>query len=226
MEKRSHNTVNRRQTLGPEGLSRSRILEAALALVDDQGLDQLSMRRLATTLGVEAMSLYRHVPGKDALLDGLAEVLWSQVRLPDSGAMEQPWHHAIRPTARSIRALAQQHPNAFPLVLSNTCLPQSAWRVFGALLETLRGAGFDGDMAGYAMDIVVAYSVGNGLVELACGCGQPDLVAQVQKQADSNGQFQDVARAWCTCDPNRQFDLGLDALLSGLDALRCPDQRH
>jgi AcrR family transcriptional regulator len=95
-------------------LDRDRILAAALRLMDADGLDALTMRRLAAELHVEAMSLYYHVPGKAVLLEGLAETVLGEIRLPraDGGDPAQ----ATRSVARALRANALAHPNAIPLL--------------------------------------------------------------------------------------------------------------
>src|SRR6266852_3939774 len=92
-------------------LSRARILATALQLVDLDGLDALSMRRLADELKVDPMSLYNHVGSKDALLDGLAEALWNEVQLP---AGEIGWQEALRTLATLLRDLAHTHPTPIP----------------------------------------------------------------------------------------------------------------
>ncbi|MBI2942028.1 MAG: TetR/AcrR family transcriptional regulator C-terminal domain-containing protein [Chloroflexi bacterium] len=206
------------QAPGRGPLSRERVLTAALRLVDEHSLEALSMRRLGAELGVEAMSLYHHVPGKDALLDGLAERLWAGVRLPAEGAPD--WKAAARPIAKSLRQLAQEHPNAYPLLLARATLPEPALRVFDTLFRTLRGAGFDPELARHALGALVAYATGHAMVELACGLGRPDLAAQRCVPPDASGRFADLARALGECNPDRQFDLGLEAMLDGLEARR------
>lgn len=203
----------------PRGpLSRRRVLEAALRLVDAEGLETLSMRRLGAALGVEAMSLYRYVPSKDALLDGLAERLWAEV-LPSVEAAPD-WQAAVRATAASLRRLAHAHPNAYPLLLARETLPGPALRVFDAMLRMLRGAGFDPELADQALGTLVAYAAGYAMVELACCLGRPDLAARRCVPPDTGRRFADVARALGECDPDAQFEFGLEAILGGLEAKR------
>src|ERR671913_1313899 len=96
-------------------LSRQRILEAAVRFVDREGLEALSMRKLGSELGVEAMSLYNHVPNKDALLDGMVEVLLGELEVP---AESQSWEERIRQGYGAFRRLAHRHPNVFPLLVN------------------------------------------------------------------------------------------------------------
>ncbi|MEV4257940.1 TetR family transcriptional regulator, partial [Spirillospora sp. NPDC049652] len=92
------------------GLTRQAVLEAALALADREGLKALSMRRIGQELGVEAMSLYQHVAGKDALLDGLVEQLFTQVALPPAGAAD--WRGWLRGYADALLGALLAHPRA------------------------------------------------------------------------------------------------------------------
>ncbi len=96
-------------------LSRARIVAAALEVVDAEGLDALSMRRVAARLGVEAMSLYHHVANKEAIIEGLLDLLVAEADLPRGDVSATEW---IRGTAEAFRRLAQMHPKAFPLLTS------------------------------------------------------------------------------------------------------------
>src|SRR5919112_3249419 len=96
-------------------LSRRRILEAAVRFADREGLEALSMQKLGSELGVEAMSLYNHVPNKDALLDGMVEVLLGELEVPPE---DDSWDERIREGYRSFRRLAHEHPNVFPLLVN------------------------------------------------------------------------------------------------------------
>lgn len=211
------------ESLAPErspslrgSLSRARVLDAAQRLVEEHGLEALSMRRLGAELGVEAMSLYRYFPSKDGLLDGLAEQLWREVPLPEVD--DGDWTAAVRPPIEGLRALAQFHPRTYPLLFARGCLPEPALVVFDSLLGVLRRAGFGPVLAAQALGALLAYAIGYAMVELCCGLGQPDLAAQCCARPPTSGRFADVARALGECDPNAQFTFGLDAILAGLEA--------
>src|SRR5260370_9701747 len=90
-------------------LTRERVLHAGLRLIDQQGLEAFTMRKLAQELSVDPMSLYRHFENKDALLDGVAEVLWGEVELPRSAT---GWEALLRSRATSPRPLPHDHPHA------------------------------------------------------------------------------------------------------------------
>src|SRR5918992_4282985 len=128
-------------------LSRRRILEAAVRFVDREGLEALSMRKLGGELGVEAMSLYNHVPNKGALLDGMVEVLLGGVEIPPRS---KDWEERVRDGYRAFRRLAHEHPNVFPLLVQRP--PETldgAWLV-EEFLQTLREAGFGAEEALHA----------------------------------------------------------------------------
>lgn len=199
-------------------LTRSRVMGTALKVIDREGLEALSMRRLGAELGVEAMSLYRYVDAKEALLDGISAQLWSEVRPTDEHAAD--WKVAVRETARSLRGLARTHSNSFSLLLGRPTLSEPALRVLDALLQTLHGAGFDDRLAAQALGTLVAYAVGYAMIELTCGLGQPELAAMRCVVPNATGRFSDVSEALARCDPDAQFDFGLDALLRGLNAQR------
>src|SRR5918995_6954834 len=95
-------------------LNRRRILETAVRFVDSEGLEALSMRKLGAKLGVEAMSLYNHVPNKGALLDGMVEVLLGELEIPPES---EGWERRIREAYGAFRRLAHEHPNVFSLLL-------------------------------------------------------------------------------------------------------------
>src|SRR3712207_4723720 len=94
---------------------RSTLFPYTTLFVDREGLETLSMRKLGADLGVEAMSLYNHVPNKNALLDGMVEVLLGELRVPPEN---HDWEERIREGWRSFRRLAHEHPNVFPLFLT------------------------------------------------------------------------------------------------------------
>src|SRR5271155_3917414 len=95
-------------------LGRQRVLEAALAVAEREGLERLSMRLVARELNVSTMALYRHVTNKDDLLDGLVERLLGELQLPNDSL---PWDQRLRMLAGGLRALARRHPELFGLLL-------------------------------------------------------------------------------------------------------------
>lgn len=122
-------------------LTREAVLAAALQIVDELDVDGLTMRRVAADLGVDPMTLYRHVDGKEALLDGIVESLWRQVAQQRLEVSD--WADALRSFAASLRAVVRAHPAATALLLTRPAVPRPTLEAFEALLDLLRGAGFD-----------------------------------------------------------------------------------
>jgi AcrR family transcriptional regulator len=125
-------------------LRRERLLEAALLVAEREGLDHLSMRLVARELGVSPMALYRHVAGKNDLLDGLLERLLGELDLPDESL---PWEERLRILAREVRALARRRPELFGLLLQRRAVGTGATRAREATLCALRDGGLDRDAA-------------------------------------------------------------------------------
>jgi AcrR family transcriptional regulator len=118
-------------------IGRDAILAAALAIADEQGLDAVTMHAVARRLQVTPMALYRHVGSKAALLDGLVEMLLTELPLP---AAELPWEEFLAALAAGIRATAGRHPAAFPLLLTRPAVTPAATGVRDAVHRALRQA--------------------------------------------------------------------------------------
>lgn len=158
-----------------EALSRQRVLHAAVVLVDEEGLAALSMRRLATVLGVHVMSLYNHVANKADLLDGIAEYVFAQVDLPDP---ELAWAEQVRAIALSMYRAFCQHP-AVPVALAtDQANPTSARALepFDRLIGALYQAGFDDRQARQALGAVTSLVWGSLLLSTAGFTGATNSV--------------------------------------------------
>ncbi|HTU07582.1 MAG TPA: TetR/AcrR family transcriptional regulator C-terminal domain-containing protein [Trebonia sp.] len=117
---------------------RQQILDAALAIADERGLDAVTMRAVAARVGVTAMALYPHVSSKEDLLDGLVGRLLSELTLPDAG---KPWQDRLRELARSARETARRHPAVMPLLFARPAATPDAVRVVDAFYQALLDAG-------------------------------------------------------------------------------------
>src|SRR5215212_2067619 len=137
-------------------LSRQRIVRAALRMIDRDGVDGLSMRRLGAALGVEGMALYRHVGNKQQLLEGVVELLLEDLELPpvDSASWTEAWY-AI---ARSYRRIARRHPGAFPLLALSPLATAARLERAQAPLGILRAAGFTERGAERAFRTLLSYA--------------------------------------------------------------------
>jgi AcrR family transcriptional regulator len=142
-------------------LTRQRVLHAAVALADRNGVGSLSMRKLAQELGVEAMSLYHHVAKKDDVLDGIVDIVFSEIDLPEDG----DWKAAMRERAISAREALRRHPWAIGLMESRSSPGPATLRDYDAVLRVLRTAGFTVEMAAHAFSLLDSYIYGFALQE-------------------------------------------------------------
>lgn len=199
-------------------LSRERILEAALALVDREGSEALTMRRLGAELDVAAMSLYKHVAGRDALLDGLAEVLVEGIGAPEAAEPRRTlWQFAA-----GIRAVAQRHPEAFRLVGMRPLHTPKALRTVEVVLDALRRAGLGDRDAVSAYRALVSYARGFALAEIGgftleatpASSGVPELPDPRLPNAS------ELSELLAHPDRDATFEYGLGALLDGITGTR------
>lgn len=201
-------------------LTRARVLSSALELVDQDGLDALTMRRLAERLDIDPMSLYSRVAGKDALLDGLAEALWAEVRIPRA---DLAWKEALRMLALELRSLARAHPHAYNLLCGRGVLPEPALRVIDSSLTTLERAGLGRTQAAEMIRTLIAYAAGYGMLELSApappGESELEQIVWLTRSLPSGTPVElvEVARLMADCDMDYQFELGLDLILAGLE---------
>lgn len=129
-------------TVEPVDDKRRLILDQALALVDERGLSAMSMRAVAERVGLTSMALYPYVGGKDALLDGLVDLLHAELGTAyGTDPAELDWRHRLRALGRSVRTLARAHPGAYPLLLNRPASAASASWLISALRRTLGDAG-------------------------------------------------------------------------------------
>ena len=202
-------------------LSRQRILAAALQLVDLDGLEALTMRRLAEQLKVDPMSLYNHVDGKDALLGGIAEALWNEVEVPGG---EVDWKQALRSFAISLRGLAHRHPHSFGLLMGRGIMPARELQAIDAAIGALERAGLNREQGAEMIRTLFAYAVGYGMLELStpppAGATRMEQIVSLTRTLPQDAPIHliEVARLICDCDMDYQFKLGLDLIVSGLEA--------
>ena len=145
-------------------LSRERVVTAAMALADEKGEAGVTMRAVAARLGVEAMSLYNHVAGREALLDGMVDAVFGEIELPAAGT---DWKTAMRDRAASARAALRRHPWAVGLMDSRGQPGPATLRHHDAVLGALRGGGFSVAMAAHAFSVLDSYLYGFVIQELS-----------------------------------------------------------
>jgi TetR/AcrR family tetracycline transcriptional repressor len=191
-------------------LSRRRILEAAVRFVDREGLEALSMRKLGSELGVEAMSLYNHVPNKGALLDGMVEVLLGELEVPPE---DEGWESRLRKAYRAFRRLAHEHPNVFPLLVVRPPDTMDGIWLVEEFLKTLRGAGFDPETALYAFRALSSYASGYAIAEIRGFAMEP---AGATLSPDDVPHIHELDPPLHEVDHDAEFEFGLDLILTGL----------
>src|SRR5919109_223681 len=152
-------------------LNRQRVLQAALRLVDQEGLESLSMRRLGQELGVGATALYNHVADKAALLDGLVETVVGEVMLPPSD--EADWMAAIRSICRSLRQVTHRHPKLVPLIAGRPFNSPGALRPVEVMFGLLCRAGFEENLVVEAQRALSGFVLGYVQMELGGAIFRP-----------------------------------------------------
>ncbi len=201
-------------------LSRDRVLRAALALADEQGIEAVSMRRLGQTLGVEAMSIYKHVADKEAILDGIADLVMEEVEVPDP---DLPWREAIRRSAMSAHDALRRHPWAGTVLESRLNPGPARLRYLDAVVGVLRDAGFGTPLIARAFMALDSHTYGFTLQELALpfdAMGAPEVAAMMADTFEAYPNLQAMAELAMSGAPMLDFEFGLDLLLDGLERLR------
>jgi AcrR family transcriptional regulator len=198
------------------GLTRAGILRAALDVLDREGLEALSMRRLGAELRVEAMSLYNHVANKEALLDGVVETLLAEMVIPPSTG---DWEADLRALAQAYRAVLRRHPAALPVV--STRPVATIWgldRVEYALALLDQG-GIEGLAALYALNIGAAFVIGHVLLEVGVTPGVEPTAGSAPLLGLALPSTYPRVLALRSEMPHRnpddEFAYGLDALFAG-----------
>lgn len=213
-----------RQTRTP--LSRGRVLDAAIAIADQVGLESLTMRRLGSHLGVEAMSLYKHVAGKDEILDGIVDIVVGEIDLPSA---EAGWREAMRRRAISARRVMASHSWAIGMLESRNGMGPAALRYVDAVLGSLRGGGFSVEMAAHAFLLLDSYIYGFVVQEMGFSFGPSEETAEQAGAVlqtlpmDQYPHLAEMATAHVMkpgYDYTNEFEFGLDLILDGLERHR------
>ncbi len=223
-----------RPRAGQEPLTRERILGAALRIVDGEGMGALSMRRLAANLGVNPMSIYHHLPGKDAVVSGLVGVAFSGMRVPPSGGL--PWQERVRAYARAYRGVVLSHPNLTLEIISDAAAVSEAV-LLGAepLYGALEDAGLPPAKIVRAADSVVDFVHGFALGEASNPSGEFDVGRELlaRLKARPSGEVPALRRVFgalgeegARYDFDAGFKVGLDILVRGIEAIAAEGARR
>jgi AcrR family transcriptional regulator len=208
-------------------LNRERVLRRAVALADERGVTELTMRKLAKELGVEAMSLYNHVANKNDLLDGMIDLVFAEIDPPAAGG---DWKAELRRRAVATRQALLRHRWAVGEMEGRTNHGPSSLKVHDAVLGCLRAAGFSIEMTVSAMSMQDAYIYGFALQQTDMASQTPeDFAAEAQRQmvayADALADYPNLVEvvgghvAQAGYDYDTEFLFGLDVILDALERL-------
>ncbi|SUA73651.1 Tetracycline repressor protein class B from transposon Tn10 [Nocardia otitidiscaviarum] len=215
-------------------LSRDQILHAAVARADRDGVEAVTMRNVATDLGVEAMSLYYHVANKAELLDGMVEVVLTTINKAVAHLIaESPddWKPVLRERILTARQILLRHPWAPGVIGTRSMMTLSVIDYFDALVGILRTGGFSYDLTHHAMHALGSRALGftQELFEPPTDQTDDEATATLQAMADRFPNIAGMVTAtshdhtepglgWC--DDQTEFEFGLDLILDGLERLR------
>ena len=215
-----------RQVASDAGLSKQRVAVEAVRLADREGVEGLSMRRLATALGAGAMSLYHYVASKDELLDAMIDIVFEEIELPPE---EADWQAAMRREAVSTRQVLLRHPWAISLMESRTSPGPANLRHREAVTACLRRAGFSVLTATHANWLLSSYVYGYALQAASLPFDTAEELADMtedvylpQLPPDEFPYLNESAATLVAAgyDPTEEFTFGLDLVLAALEPLR------
>jgi AcrR family transcriptional regulator len=218
------NKTSNLDTLPHVPLSRERILDAAMRLADEYGLESLSMRKLGQELGVQAMSLYNHVANKDDILDGLVDIVVGEIEVPELGI---DWKIAIRRRANSAHSVLLHHPWVVMELMSRLNVGPAMLRYVDATLGCLHEAGFSLEMADHAWNAIDSHIYGFTLQELNFPVNEADYSEAAKYglsliPADKYPYMNQLTHYVIdrSYDGIHDFEFGLELILNGLEQYR------
>jgi AcrR family transcriptional regulator len=209
----------------PARIDRDQVLRAALDLADRNGLEAVTMQRVARAVGAEPMSLYRHVRNKDDMLDGLVDIVFARIDVPTA---DEPWREAMRRRATSARQVLRRHPWALGLLESRSQPGPANLAHHEAVLANLFRAGFSPAAAVRAYNLVDSYVYGFALQEHTLPIADPDDLVEVAPEMLAQyaaGKYPNLAAVATELVASGfrygdEFEPGLDLILEGLERQR------
>ena len=200
-------------------LTREAVIDAAAALVAEQGYDELSMRTLGERCGVSAMTLYRYVESKEDLLGALADRILGEVERPDP--QRTPWQEVIRAVFGSTHRVLLEHPELAEIATRQHLNGRNSYAAAEVVLEALRQAGITGAAAAGAFDVLTSYTM--GFTQRQAGTRSEETLARrlavVQElPAEEFANIRELGETFLMRHSDRQFEDGLELLIAGLEA--------
>jgi AcrR family transcriptional regulator len=207
-------------------VTRERALQVACQLADESGIETLTMRRLAEALGIEAMSLYHHVPNKDAILDGMVDMIFEEIGLPPT---DLDWRSNMRQRAAAVRSVLLRHPWALPIMESRRAPGHATLAHHDAVLGCLRAGGLSLQLTAHAYAVLDSYIYGFIHTELNLPFQSSEQTHEVA--ADIFGRMPQGLYPHLTeltlehvLKPGyaygNEFEFGLELILDGLERAR------
>jgi AcrR family transcriptional regulator len=212
---------------GRARLSKATVTDRALKLADADGLEALTIRKLAQDLGVTPMALYWHFRSKEDLLEGVAEQIWSEIDVPVDPSV--PWPVQLQRGLESLIGVLRAHPAAPQLLLEHEKRNEAALRASEAALEILRSAGFDPEHASE----IARSTLWTGIMLVMSESGyRPELSQDERAEWQRRGQIElamlpvgkyprlvECAAPMAHCDPDFHYRLGVELFIAGVKAM-------
>jgi AcrR family transcriptional regulator len=204
-------------------LTAERVIEGAVGLADEIGINGFTIRKLADAIDVKPMTIYHHVPNKEAIIDGMVDRVFSEIDLP---AVNVDWRSAILVRSRSMRKVLAKHPWASPLMESRTSPGTATLRHHDAVLGCFRTAGFSLEATGHAYAVVDAFLYGFALQEATLpatgGTEMAEIATQIADQISADDfphltEFTTGHVLQPGYDFTNEFEFGLNLILDGLE---------
>ncbi len=204
-------------------LTRVRIIEGAVKLADDIGVDALTIRKLATSLTVKPMTIYHYVANKEAIVDGMVDEVFNEIDLP---SVDTDWKRAIRERSISARAVLVKHPWAVPLMESRSTPGPATLRHHDAVLGCLRNGGLSVAMTAHAYALIDAFIYGFAIQEASLPATSGEEMAELVEEvfdmasADEYPYLTELTTEHILqpgYDFGNEFEFGLNLILNGLE---------
>jgi AcrR family transcriptional regulator len=214
--------VNEPVTTKRTRLTRDRVLQRAVAIADADGLAALTIRALASGLDVKPMAIYHHVANKEEILDGIVDIVFSEIELPEPS---DDWQTGMRRRARSARTVMGRHTWAIALMETRTSPGPATLRHHNAVIGALREAGFSIAMTAHAFALIDAFVYGFSLQEATLPMSGPDDVAEIaapmiERMSQTDYPYLVEFASEHVMKPGydfgEEFDFGLELILAGL----------
>lgn len=206
-----------------QSLNKGRIIGSAVALADKTGVDALTIRKLATALGVKPMTIYHYVPNKEAIIDGMVDMVFSEIDLPQ---IDIDWKSAVRLRSASARAVLATHPWAVPLMESRRSPGIATLRQHDAVIACLRNGGLSVEMTAHAYALIDAFIYGFAMQEASLPATSGEQMSELAEsimQATAMNEYPHLMELTTQhvlqpgYDFAEEFDFGLNLILDGLE---------